>query len=230
MLTYLRGSFAATTVALLAVALIVLDLTDRGFRGWWVHRALTTDLVAGLLVLSITLLVVDQVVRRREFNDRSRAIAAQVAILMAQAASSTQAVAALLVAPVPDASASGDSVSGGLVSDGSDARNAASEELRTYTIMLLVMSPLLIEDPVSRGFLEQAQLLAGEMARVRALTSRVNPATISRARLDAALEQLQGQSAPLLHVLDLKAFFAADEDAEGASPQPGAPPSAREDS
>jgi hypothetical protein len=46
---------------------------------------LTTDTVAGLLVLMITVLVVDQVVRLRQGNSRARAVAVQAAILMTEA-------------------------------------------------------------------------------------------------------------------------------------------------
>ena len=53
---------------------------------------LTTDTVAGLLVLLITVLVADQVIRLRQIKDRVRAVAAQAAILVNQAIRSAQAV------------------------------------------------------------------------------------------------------------------------------------------
>ena len=194
MLTRVQGGFAAALVTLAALGLVVLDVTDRGFRGWWAERALATDMVAGLLVLLITLLVVDQLVRRRQVTDRSRAVAAQVAIVMNQATRSAAAVVSAL--------------------GGADGRGAAADEVRTYTLMLLVVAPLLIEDPVSRGFLEHAQRLAGEMERaLRALARMGDPSAVSRTRLDDALERLRAASAPLLQVLDLEAFFAADADA-----------------
>jgi hypothetical protein len=192
-LTRLQGGFAAIVVTLLALGLVVLDVTDRGFREWWAGHALTSDLVAGLLVLSITLLVVDQLVRRRQITDRSRAVAAQVAIVMNQATLTADAVSSAL--------------------GGSDGGGGAPDEVRTYTLMLLVVAPLLIGEPASRGFLEQAQRLAGELERVlRALATTVDPATISRRRLDDAVTRLREQSKPLLQVLDLEAFFAADAD------------------
>jgi hypothetical protein len=190
-LTRLQGGFAAIVVTLLAFGLVVTDLTDRGFRLWWAGRALTSDLVAGLIVLSITLLVVDQLVRRRQIADRSRAVGAQVAIVMNQAARTAEAVSSAL--------------------SGSDGRGPESDEVRTYTLMLLVVAPLLIEEPVSRGFLEQAQRLAGELERVlRALEKSDDPSAISRTRLDDAVTRLRELSKPLLDVLDLEAFFAAD--------------------
>jgi hypothetical protein len=190
-LTRLQGGLAAIVVTSLALGLIVLDLTDRGFREWWAGRALTSDLVAGLLVLSITLLVVDQVVGRRQIADRSRAVAAQVAILMNQATQTADAVSAAL--------------------GGADGRDGASDEVRTYTLMLLVVAPLLIEEPQSRGFLEQAQRVAGELERVlRAMARTGDPSSISHVRLDDAVTRLRELSKPLLQVLDLEAFFAAD--------------------
>jgi hypothetical protein len=42
---------------------------------------------------------------------------------------------------------------------GSGDRDTASDEFRTYMIMLLVGAPVLIEATVSRNFLEQAQSL-----------------------------------------------------------------------
>jgi len=192
-LTRVQGGFAAAAVTFVAAGLVIFDLSDRGFRRWWSDRALTTDLVAGLLVLLITLLVVDQLVRRRQTNDRARAVAAQAAILMAEATRSSEAVSAAL--------------------GGSGDPTAASEEVRTYMMMLLVVAPLLIEDAPSRGFLEQAQRLGGEMARIlRAMATSVDAATISHARLDDAVAQLRATSVPLIEVLDLEAFLATDDE------------------
>lgn len=60
MLTRWQGGFAAVVVTLVTFGLVILDLTDSGFRNWWADHALTTDTVAGLLVLLVTVLVVDQ--------------------------------------------------------------------------------------------------------------------------------------------------------------------------
>jgi len=61
-------------------ALVMPEVTDVGLRRWWAFHALTTDTVAGLLVLLITVLVADQVVRLRQISGRARAVAAQAAI------------------------------------------------------------------------------------------------------------------------------------------------------
>jgi hypothetical protein len=124
MLSRWLGGLAAAAVALVACVLVILDATDAGVRRWWDDHALTTDTIAGLLVLMITVLVVDQVVRLRRGNSQARAVAVQVAILMTQANRACQAVSQVLAGP-------GD-------------RDAAGEEFRTYTMMLLSVAPVLI--------------------------------------------------------------------------------------
>jgi hypothetical protein len=45
-----------------ACIFVILDLAGAGLRRWWDDHALTTDTVAGLLVLMITVLVADQAI------------------------------------------------------------------------------------------------------------------------------------------------------------------------
>ena len=92
MLSRWQGGIAALIVTLLTCALVIGDVTDGAMRRWWTGYALITDTVSGLLVLLITLLVVDQVVRLRQINDRARAVAAQTAIIMAQAVRASRSV------------------------------------------------------------------------------------------------------------------------------------------
>ena len=192
MLTRWQGWIAAAAVSLVTLGLVVLDLADRPFRSWWAQRALTTDTVAGMLVLLITVLVVDQVVGRRQIKDRSRAVSAQAAIVMGQAVRSSKAVSSVL--------------------DGSGDRAAAADEVRTYMIMLLVGAPVLIEARVSRTFLEQAQYLAAEMARTLAAMAKSPDASpISSARLDDAVGKLRAASTPLLQPLGLDELLSAGD-------------------
>jgi hypothetical protein len=179
-----QGGFAAIVVTLAAGALMILDVTDAALRRWWSGHALSTDMVSGLLGLLITVLVIDQVVRLRQINDRARAVAAQAAIMVNQAIRSSQAVSQALAN-------SGD-------------RDAAGDEFRTYMMMLLVSAPVLIDAKASRNFLEQAQYLGGEMARVLGVTAGPPPgqAGFSTTRLDDAVQRLKAASAPLLQVLD----------------------------
>ena len=178
-----QGWFAAIVVTLAAGALIILDVTDTALRRWWSGHALTTDMVAGLLGLLITVLVIDQVVRLRQVKDRARAVAAQAAIMVSQARRSSQAVSQALTA-------SGD-------------RDAAADEFRTYMMMLLVSAPVLIDAHASRNFLEQAQYLGGEMARLLGVTGGTpRQAGVSTTRMGHAVQRLKDASAPLLQVLD----------------------------
>ena len=137
MITREQGGVAAIVVTLVTWGLVVLDITDAGMRRWWAGHALTTDTVSGLLVLMITLLVVDQVVRYRQLSDRARAVGAQAVIVVGQAQRASRVITQAV--------------------SGSGDRDAASDEFRTYMMMLLVAAPVLIDAKVSRAFLEQAQ-------------------------------------------------------------------------
>jgi hypothetical protein len=186
-----QGGTGAVIVTLGTVALVLLDLADRGFRLWWLSHAFTTDTVAGVLVVLLTVLVVDQVVRRRQIQDRARAISAQAAILVAQASRAAQAVSGVLT--------------------GSGDRDAAGDAFRTYMIMLMVAAPVLIDAKISRDFLEEAQRLGGEMAHALASLGRDGPAP-STARIDAAAQRLKDASAPLMAQLTQEERTAIDAD------------------
>ncbi len=182
MLPRWQGGVATAAVLALALVLVVLDLGDRSLRHFWETHALTTDTVGGLLVLALTVLVVNQILSRRQLTDRSRAVAVQAGIVMVQARRSVKSVLA--------------------ARDGNVDQDSARDELRTYSLMLLVSAPLLIEDSVAREFLEQAQTLAGEIGRVLA-PSEVTAVFGSGAGrgLDEAIERLRIASAPLLATL-----------------------------
>lgn len=179
------GGLAAIVATLLTAALVILDVTDVAMRRWWDGHALTTDTVSGLLVLLITLLVVDQVVRLRQINSRARAVAAQAAIIMTQAGRTLSAVTQAV------AKGAGDS-----------DRDAASDEVRTYMMMLLVGAPVLIDAQMSRNFLEQAQAVGGLMAISVGMTAKSSGPAAKDARLDDAVQRLRAASTPLLQVLD----------------------------
>ncbi len=157
-------------------------MSDAGLRRWWDGHALTTDTVSGLLVLLITFLVVDQVVRLRQIKDRARAVGVQAAILVTQASRTSQAVSQALT--------------------GSGDHDAASDEFRTYIMMLLAAAPVLIDAQASRYFLEQAQHLAGEMARALTVSRTPGQEKSWPTRLDEAVRRLKAASDPLLADLD----------------------------
>lgn len=147
--TRLIGWLAAVLAMLIALTLVAGELTDKGQRRWWEAHPLTTDTVAGLLVLLVTILVVNQLLNRRQARQRSHAVAAQAAIMVAQATRSAEAVSSWI--------------------DGPGDRDAASDGFRTYMLMLLVGAPVLIDDPVARHFLEQAQYLGAVMAGIQGI-------------------------------------------------------------
>ena len=60
MLKVWQAGLATIAVTLLTLALIVLDVSDGAFRRWWSARAFTTDAIAGILVVLITVLIVNQ--------------------------------------------------------------------------------------------------------------------------------------------------------------------------
>ena len=83
---------AAVLAMLITLALVAGELTDARQRRWWAARPLTTDAVAGLLMLLTTVLVVNQLLTGRQARQRGHAVAAQAAIMTAQAARSAGAV------------------------------------------------------------------------------------------------------------------------------------------
>jgi hypothetical protein len=180
-----QGGLGALIVTLLTGMLVIGDIGDGAMRRWWDGHALTTDTVSGLLVLLITLLVVDQVVRLRQINDRARTVAAQAAIIVAQAVRASRSVARGAAQGADEAD-----------------RDAAADELRTYMMMLMVGAPVLIDARVSRNFLEQAQAVAGLMALALGVTATSAGAASPGTRLDTAVRQLRAASAPLVAVLD----------------------------
>jgi hypothetical protein len=188
-----QGGSAAVVVTLVACVLVILDLADGPMRRWWDAHALTTDTVAGLLVLLITVLVVDQVVALRQINDRARAVAVQVGIMMTQATRTTQAVSQVLA--------------------GKGDRDSAGDEFRTYIMMLLAVAPILIDAKLSRNFLEQAQRMGGEMGRaLTVITKAPGQEEPSVTRLNHGLQRLRAASAPLLQNLDPETRVAVSGD------------------
>jgi hypothetical protein len=182
MSTRLIGWPAAVLAMLVTLALVAGELTHAGQRRWWAARPLTTDTVAGLLVLLITVLVVNHLLTRRQARQRGHAVAAQAAIMVAQAARSAGAVSS--------------------VTGGPGDRGAASDGFRTYMMMLLISAPVLIGDPVARRFLEQAQYLGAVMADALTATDRSpDGAAVPGDGLDDAVQQLQSAAAPLLQLL-----------------------------
>jgi hypothetical protein len=194
-----QGWAAALLATLLTAALVTGDVTDNDMRRWWLVHALTTSTVSGLLVLLITVLVVNQVLMLRQHRDRARAVAAQAAIIMTQAVRASRTV----IQGTADGAAEAD-------------RDAASDEMRTYMMMLLVGAPVLIDEKTSRAFLEQAQAVGGLLARSLGVTAGQPASASLDTRLDGAVQQLRAASVPLLAVLDAQTQAAIRGDEPGS--------------
>jgi hypothetical protein len=184
----------ALIVTAITVVLVVLDLSDASFNRYWLRHAFTASVLSGVLVLLVTVLIVDRVNRGRQIRGQSRAVAAQAAIIVGPAG---RTLDALKQAP-----------------HSKEDKDAAADELRTYTQMLLTSAPVLIDAPLPRAFLETAQRFAAELfAAVR--VGRPDDAT--EHRLDDSLKDLRAAGAPLLDALSAQQRAAVTSVAPGSS-------------
>src|ERR1700742_938875 len=176
-----REWVGAFVVSVVAVGLAVLDILDGAVHRWWAEHAFTNSLVSGLLVLLVTVLVADRVIHVRQLRDRSRAIAAQAAIVLTQAARTVQLTDAVL--------------------DGNGDTGAAGDALQSYGTMLLIAAPMLIDASTSRAFLEQAQRLAGELVGAVHAHRKGTAGDAERKRLNQAVDSLRDSARPLMAIL-----------------------------
>jgi hypothetical protein len=173
---------AIALVNALVLALVLLELLDRGVRRFSSDHPLTADTVAGVLVVAITVVVVDQILRYRQIQGQSRAIGAHAAIMLSQARGAVDATVAMR--------------------DQHGDRAAARDAVQTYLLVLLVGAPVLIQEPRARRFLEQAQVLAAELGRILSPAAvEALPSSAFAGGLDVAVKQLREAAAPLLAAL-----------------------------
>jgi hypothetical protein len=197
------GWLAALLATLVTWALVLLELSDAAYRRWWGAHPLTTDTVSGLLVLLITVLVVNQLLKRRQARERGQAVASQAVIIEAQAARSAGAVSQVL--------------------RGQGQRNDAFDEFRTYTLMLLIGAPVLIDDRVARRFLEEAQRLGGVLARAfAAIDGKAGKDAggggggAPAALIDDAMKRLRDAAEPLQRYISPEVRSALERAAQSA--------------
>jgi hypothetical protein len=172
----------AAAVMGVVLLLIALDVFDDSFNAWFDHHSFTTDAVSTLLGLAVAGLVIDRISDGRRLRDRAQVMAAQGAILGAQALRATDAMNSAL--------------------DDSGGREAAGDELRTFMTMMLTGAPVLIDAPQTREFLEASQRLAAELARaLLAISQGQRPDDVGR--LNAAADQVRVTVQPLLQTLNL---------------------------
>ena len=136
--------------------LVVLDIRDGSVHQLWSRHSCTSSVLAGVLVLLLTVLIIVRVTQMRKLRNQSRAIAVQAAIIVAQAARAVDAIKT--------------------TSRSTEEREAAAEELRTVTLTLLTSAPVLM----TRTFRERfwRQLSAWQVrcsGRCETATTKVPP-------------------------------------------------------
>jgi hypothetical protein len=159
------------------VVLVVSDLWVGTVHDWWDRHSLTGSVVSNLLVLAVTALIVDEVVARRQRRERAVSVAVQGLIVYNQARRVFEAVS-----------------SGGHDTEHEDA---AQEELRTLTTMLLTASSSLFDDPEARQFLSQVERCTGLMVRVSSSSGTGTPTDDHRTRLSDEMGRLRASVGPL---------------------------------
>jgi hypothetical protein len=179
---HLQEWIAAAVIALV-LALIALDLIDHAFKTWLDRDSFATDVVSTLLGLAVAALVVDRVATRRRLRDQAQVMAAQGAMIAAQAMRATRAVTAAL--------------------DGSGDREAATDELRTFMMMMLTGAPVLMDAQETREFVERSQHLGAELARALGVTRSGDHPGDTDQRLNDAADQVRAAIQPLLRTLDI---------------------------
>ena len=184
MLKKLTPWSGALTVTLVATALVVLDISDRSVHRYWSRHSFSSSVLAGLLVLLLTALVVDRVARTRQVSSQSRAVGAQALVILGQAMRSKDTVAGVV--------------------DSREDSDKALDQVQTYTLMLLISAPVLIDTRTKRAFLEAAQRLDAELFRALPNVGRSQPDEHTKTRLDDALSAVRGTAAPLVSALNLE--------------------------
>jgi hypothetical protein len=183
----LRGAgwSGALLVTVITVSLLLLDISNGSVHRYWSRHSFTSSVLSGVLVLLLTVLIIDRVTRNRQLRGRSRAIAAQAGIIARQADRALDAI------KTSERSAEG--------------RDVAIDELRTYTQMLLISAPVLIDESLSRAFLEAAQRLAAEVFwALRAAGDE----DVAETRLDAAVKDLRNAAEPVVRALSRQELAA----------------------
>jgi len=173
-LRQLAGPFVA--VALLA--LVASDLWIEGARVWWDRHSLTTSVVSSLLVLAFTGLIVDEVIARRQRQERAASVAVQSLIVYGQ----TRRAHDALVRKGEPAMSSG----------------TAADEVRTLASMLLTASPNLFDDPLARSLLEEVERLSASMIRLVPVARAAGLSGDDRQRLASEMSRLKELVDPLL--------------------------------
>jgi hypothetical protein len=205
--SFTRRLVAAITAGVL-VALVACDQWVAGVRSWWDHRSFTTDVVSSLLVLAVTVLIIDEVLARRQRKDRAVSVAVQGLIVYDQAWRTYESVMS--------------SLQGGKVDEAHI--DEARDGVRSLASMILVASPSLFDDPEARLFLEELQRLTAWLYRAAALfpaklvaAGRFGEQSVE-AHLKASKARLDARIAPLAARLPRQDRSPFDEDPDQNTP------------
>lgn len=169
-MTGLGRRASAIAVAAVLVAAVAADLAAHRLSSWWDRHPFTASVVSDLLVVAATVLIVDQVVARRQRRARATSVAVQTLIVYNQVLRTYQALDTAPVGADTDTAPVGAGVTAPLVA-GPETSPDSSTEMRTLAGMLLTAAPSLFDDPDARRFLEQVERFLGLLFRLRSAGS-----------------------------------------------------------
>ena len=185
----LQRRVGAAVTAVMLVGLVGSDLSLTGVRAWWDHHSFTSCVVSSLVVLGATVLIVDEIVGRRQRKERAVSVAVQGLIVYGQALRAYDVVTACR--PTRSNCAGVD------VAHLDETR----DEVRNLASMVLVASPSLFDDPDARLFLEEVQRMVATMYGLVALARRdpnlLTPDENTISRLRNCKFRVQSRVAPL---------------------------------
>ncbi len=164
------------------VTAVITDLTISGVGRWWTRYSFVGSVVSSVLILAFTVLVVDEVVSRRQVRERTRVAAVQAAIVYGQVLQTAKVV----------------------MEPGAGNSEDAAGEVRALASMVLTAAPALFDDPEAREFMEQAERFSGMLLRVEINGEGHELTDADRGKLTEAKQTLSTAAQPLLARLNAR--------------------------
>jgi hypothetical protein len=180
----------AATVAAVAAA-VITDLAIHGVGDWWNRHSFISSLVSSALILAVTVLVVNEVLSRRQIRERNRVAAVQALIVYTQVLRTDQVVMAS-----PDEQQDSD----------------VAGEVRALGSMVLIAAPALFDDPEARDFMEQAERFSALLVRIGLSRPGQGVTDADRDKLSKAKDAMSAAVQPLLARLPRSDVTAVEED------------------
>ncbi|MGB9112959.1 MAG: hypothetical protein WCF24_09570 [Acidimicrobiales bacterium] len=185
----LRVSAVVAMAAL--VTAVITDLTISSVSAWWTRYSFIGSVVSSVLILAFTVLVVDEVVSRRQVRERNHVAAVQAAIVYGQVLQTAKAV----------------------MEPGAANSEDAAGEVRALASMLLTAAPALFDDPEAREFMEQAETFSGMLLRIEVHGAGHKLTDADRAKLTKAKQTLSTAAQPLLARLNARQLMDLEGEA-----------------